>query len=562
MKKKMRGIRSAGTLLLVLIMLIGLIAGCSSNNPSGQSSPSTSPTTGTQGNEAAEGEVDYEAVVTVAMSSGWTDLIPYNNAAGGQYSNIVLGQIYDLLFYVGADGTVSPRAAKSWEQSEDQLTATFYLDEGCMWHDGTPVTAEDYVFTVELITDPDCPANNKRVFDELAGVDENGVRDESEPLGIEALDEYTIRLTFDEPINLEDLMTGGELYIYAIPKHLLEGTDPADYLTNELWNNPIGNGPCVFESTVAGTQLTVRSNENYQLGQPGFGTLIIEYMSNTNMASALIAGDIDFAYPAFGADDVELCRNYDYLTVYRTSTPTAPWMMVMSNVVYTDSRVRQAFSYALDRELLCATLGSENFEPMATPVYEGSQYYNPEYTWTYDPDRALEILRECEADGTFSFDDVVTLYTPAGDREKAAAVVQQNLSDLGLTVEVMITETAAMFGGMVDGEIGIGFANYSVQPNPMYFASMTSNVGQSYVMCTTDMWDNYWSEFTSTSDPEERAQIMDSYQADWLEEQPSIFYACAYDTIAYNSRLGDNIYYEDLNSNGYNWATWNIQVTK
>ena len=120
----------------------------------------------------------------------------------------------------------------------------------------------DYVFTVEMITDPACAASYKTEFDILTGVDSNGVRDTSEELGMVAVDEHTIQMTFDNPVDL-DTMLYNDCNYYPIPKHLLEDVDPADYLTADLWSAPIGSGPVKFESTVAGTELVVTAYEDY-----------------------------------------------------------------------------------------------------------------------------------------------------------------------------------------------------------------------------------------------------------------------------------------------------------
>ena len=138
MKAKSIWMKRALAVCLTAGMIVGL-AGCGG----GETTPNDDPGTKENGNaansgdnESTESEVDYDAVITMALTSGWTDLIPYNNATGGMYSMLVLGQLYDPLVYVSGDGTISARAAKDWKMSEDHRTATFYLDENATWHDG------------------------------------------------------------------------------------------------------------------------------------------------------------------------------------------------------------------------------------------------------------------------------------------------------------------------------------------------------------------------------------------------------------------------------------------
>lgn len=215
MKKNLKKIMS---LLLAVLMTAGLLAGCGGNSePQGSSNSSAPQNVGTdnQGSEGKGGEI----VINMSMNSAWADLIPYNQSTGGNYSIAVLSLIYDRLYGYDADGNIVPRAADSWEIGEDKMSCTFHLNKDAKWHDGEPVTAEDYVFAAEMITDPACPANSKSHYYILKGTDSSGNADGT-PLGVEAVDEYTVKYTFDEIIS-EDVTF--RLYLQAympLPKHL------------------------------------------------------------------------------------------------------------------------------------------------------------------------------------------------------------------------------------------------------------------------------------------------------------------------------------------------------
>ena len=238
------------------------------------------------------------AVVRYGLSNAWDSLMPYNSPSGSNYTRIVCDKIYDRLAYVHADGTLDPRGAVSWESADGGMAALFHLDEGAAFHDGTPVKAEHWADTIALMTHPDCPTLGRSAFSVLAGTDDSGAALAGEALGAEAVDEYTLKLTFKAPTSPEDFLLDRNREYYVLPTHLLEGADPAEVMDLELWQAPVGSGPCQFVEELPGSQLTLRANPDYQLGAPGFDLLVISVVDKSNLLPSLIAGDLD--YYAFG----------------------------------------------------------------------------------------------------------------------------------------------------------------------------------------------------------------------------------------------------------------------
>ena len=161
-------------------------------------------------------------VVRYGISNAWDGLMPYNSVSGSNYARIIYDKIYDRLAYVHADGTLSPRGASSWESTDDGYAVLFHLDERAAFHDGTPVTAENWVETFLLMTDPECPMLGRANFAVLTGTDENGAALAGESLGAEAVDTYTLKLTFKNPTTPEDFLLDKNREFYVLPTHLLE----------------------------------------------------------------------------------------------------------------------------------------------------------------------------------------------------------------------------------------------------------------------------------------------------------------------------------------------------
>ena len=264
------------------LLLAGSLTACGGNS-------ATPVQTGSAGKDDAD-----PVVINYGIASAWDSLMPYNSPSGSNYARMVYDKIYDRLGYVHADGTVTPRAADSWESADDGMAAVFHLNEKAAFHDGTPVTAQNWVDTIALMTDPACPTLGRSAFAVLAGTDDTGAAVEGEALGAEALDDHTLKLTFKTVTTPEDFLLDKNREFYVLPTHLMEGTDPADIMDMDLWTAPIGSGPCKFVSEVSGSTLTLAANDDYQLGAPGFDQLVMTVMDKSSLLTAVIAGDLDY----------------------------------------------------------------------------------------------------------------------------------------------------------------------------------------------------------------------------------------------------------------------------
>ena len=242
------------------------------------------------------GETDTEEAVVVryGISNAWDSLMPYNSPSGSNYSRMIYDKLYDRLAFVHADGSLSPRGAKSWESADDGYSVRFRLDENAAFHDGEPVTARHWADTILRMTDPDCPTLGRSAFAVLAGTDDGGSALPGETVGVTVEDEYTLKLTFKVPTTPEDFLLDKNREYYVLPTHLMEDVAAEDTMEMELWSAPVGSGPCKFFSEVMGSSLVLSANEEYHLGAPGFDQLDITVMDKNSLLTALIAGDLDY----------------------------------------------------------------------------------------------------------------------------------------------------------------------------------------------------------------------------------------------------------------------------
>ena len=440
-------------LTLVFTMVLGLVS-CG-NQPQQQSQTDT----GTETSGQAEGvNLNY------GISNSWDSLMPYYSVSGSNYSRIIYDKLYDRLAYIQPDGTCSPRAATSWESADGGYAILFHLDEGAAFHDGTPVTAQHWVDTIALVTNPACNVLGRDTFAGLTGTDEIGAAIEGENLGAEAVDEYTLKLTFDNPVVPEEFLVEYNRDIYVLPTHLLTDIAPEDLVTSDFWQNPVGSGPCQFVSEVSGSTLVLSANKDYQLGAPGFDTLTITVMDKANLLTALIAGDLD--YYTFGGSISEENRPVAEQAGFAVEEGTVPSTfheLMINNETVDSADLRHAIEKALDKELLCQQNTGSLGTVTNTSILPGTEYSRPAGESAYDPEGAKELLAQAGYDG-----ETFTLACTS-QRASLAALIQQNLADVGIQVEIETVDSATMFAGMSDGTYDLAVASHTPTSLPLWF---------------------------------------------------------------------------------------------
>lgn len=466
---------------------------------------------------ACGSSAETASVVRYGMSNAWDTLMPYNSPSGSNYTRIVCDKIYDRLAYVHADGSLDPRGATSWESADDGMSVVFHLDENAAFHDGTPVTAEHWADTIALMTDPTCAALGRSVFSVLAGTNENGAAIQGETLGAEATDEYTLKLTFKTPTTPEDFLLDRNREFYVLPTHLLEGTEPSEIMDLELWEAPIGSGPCKFVEEIPGSQLTLQSNPDYQLGQPGFDKLVITVMDKSNLLPSLMAGDLD--YYAFGgnlaADDIQTAEDGG-IEVLEGTVPNSFYELMLNNETISSASVRRAIDLALDKEALCLHTAQGLGEPTATDLTPGTEYTSS-LTWSRDVEEAKALLEEGGYDGrTYSL-------ACTSNRSGLAALMQQQLAEADITVTIETVDSATLFSGMAEGTYDMAIASHTPGALPLWFTESRFSEGNNiFHVADLTPYTTLIAQIKAAPGGEERQALVDQLQELLAQERPFI----------------------------------------
>ncbi|GAB3063129.1 oligopeptide ABC transporter substrate-binding protein [Salinicoccus sesuvii] len=202
-----------------------------------------------------------------------------------------------------------------FEVNEDDNTVTFTLKDGINWHDGEPLTINDYVYAYEIIGHPEYPGIRGATdgFTLIEGYNDYKAGDADSISGIEVVDDQTAVFTYTE---LAPSLTAGGFWAYALPEHHYEGVEVADMAeAPETRENPIGIGPFQVDSITPGEAVVMTKFEDYWRGEPNLDGVTLSVVSPSSVANAMETGDIDYAinFPTDQYPDVEDMEGVEWL---------------------------------------------------------------------------------------------------------------------------------------------------------------------------------------------------------------------------------------------------------
>lgn len=381
----------------------------------------------------------------VAAIAGEPDqLDPHKTSA--YFSFEVLENVFDTLVEPDANLEMRPALAQSWDVSPDQLSWTFHLRPGVTFHDGTPFTADDVVFSFRRIID-----------EQLANVDKfSAVTD------VRAADPLTVVIRVKHPT--PNLLTniGGFKGMAIVQRRNVE--------SGQIATHPVGTGPFAFQSQKSGDSITLTANAAYWGGAPKVGGVTFRFISEPSTAlSALQAGEIDWT-DSIPTQRVAQLRDDDSLHLEVTASNDY-WYLALNQAhkPWDDVRARQAVAYGIDRAAIVAatSYGTAAANQLAIP--EGNPWFTAYDRYRYDPDTAKRLLDEAGV-GDVDLDMLVTSEYP--ETVTAAQVIADNLAPLGITVNIRTVDFATWLDEQNSGNFDMLMMGWlgNIDPDDFYYA--------------------------------------------------------------------------------------------
>ena len=425
--------------LISLILFLPLF-GCSSETQEGAPS-SPPPVAGSE--HPGDVAPAYGDLLIQGSIGDASNLIPM--LATDSASHDIAGMIFNGLVKYDKDLKLVGDLAESWKVSQDGLTITFKLRKGVKWQDGEEFTAEDVMFGFQTITSPTTRTAYGGDFKEV----ERAI----------VVDRYTFRVIYKRPF-APGLSSWGSLVV--LPKHLLAGQD---INTTPFSRKPVGTGPFRFKEWKTGEKIVLEVNPTYFEGRPYLDGFVYRIIPDpATMFLELKAGGLDFAglTPLQYKRQTETYkmrrdfRKYRYLAFAYTYLGYN-----LKDEKFKDVRVRQAISYAIDKnEIIQGVLLGLGLKATG-PYKPDTQWYNPNVKkYPHDVEKAKTLLaragwRASGKDGTLQKDGKpfeFTILTNQGNetRAKCAEIIQRRLRAVGIKVKIRTVEWSAFINDFID----------------------------------------------------------------------------------------------------------------
>lgn len=410
--------------------------------------------------------------------------------------------VYDRLIELDVDGNFEPGLAVEWEYLDD-TTLYLKLRQGVEFHDGSDFTAEDVKASYERYSDPDQVSASWWP---------------SGPVTVEIIDEYTVHVKTEQP-------SAPLMYSVAFSP-----IAPAEYHADpELFkeNGQMGTGPFKFKEYDAGNETIIyEANMDYWDGPPRIAELRLEVVADPNtMLAALQTGEADIITRP-EPEHVEIIDNDPNLhTIQNLAIEQMFLGFKTLNPPVDDPLVRRALAHAIDKETICYDILLGQCRPADSHLSISSfGYAVPENNIPYDPDKAIELLKEAGYDdpadlGEIGLGIMLGFYPKA---KEYGEYVIQNLQDIGINAVPHAKEVGALYAEMLEPHPPwhmwmTGFYPSSPEPDLVLYALFKS----------PGLLSNYESETLDETilaegreiDPEKRAEIFEEETLPALMEE-------------------------------------------
>lgn len=444
-------------LSLLAVMLLIVLAACGGS------------TEEENGTETTEQQSEAKNAINIGVTHAPTNINPLQPE--GLVSTYVANLLFLPLVDITSDLDFAPMLAESIT-TEDNQTFTIKLFEDAVWTDGNPVTADDVIFTLELMTNIEVASNFAYMFAIIDGVDENGYLPEGEETisGVKKVDDQTLEITLKAPTTLQIFQDTIGRNLMTLPKAALEDIAPADINKSDFMQKPdVTNGPFKIADIDRNHYVEMVPNEDYFKGVSQLEQLNFKVIDSSQVAPQLKSGEIDMNIPSAGVipvSDYELVQGLDNVETTFGEPIATQYLYINENVI-PDAKQRQAISHALNRELIV-----ENLLKGAGEVTDGfftsiSPYVNENVQpAAFDLEKAKQLLAETNWDQN----QTLSLAVLSGDStlEQAANIIGENLREVGINVEIQMMDLGTLIEWIVSMEYDLAILTVSLTPiNPL-----------------------------------------------------------------------------------------------
>lgn len=469
MKKKVLSAMLAGT------MALSLLSACGSEKPQNIADVTTGSSSAAASSAAAAPAEKQEMTFVLNNIPDGLDPGVTNNS----FAQYVLINCFEGLVTYDETGSLVGGSAESWDISNDGLVYTFHLRDGLKWSDGTPLTAQDFVYSIQRVL---TPATAAQYVSMVTGYVKNAQEfydgtATAEDLGVKAIDDQTLEITLIQPTSyFIDVLS---MWVY----------DPVQQATVEAngdsWTSSpetyVCNGPFKVTGMSLNENVILEKNENYwDAENVTLEKLTFRYiLDNSTALTAYESGEVDGIISVPSSDYARLKAEKAGLQVY-PSYGTVYYNINCEAEPYNDSLVRKALCLAVDRQALIDNVVQVDAQPaysFLAPGYsvdgkditEGRSDYG--LSATADVEAAQAALAEAGYPNGEGFPTLKLSYYQDDTVKKIVEAMAEMLkNNLNINVEVSSNDWAIFYEDVQQGNYEVAAMGWSADYlNPMSF---------------------------------------------------------------------------------------------
>lgn len=477
----------------------------------------------------------YGDTILVGSIGDASNLIPMLAADSASFD--IAGLVYNGLVKYDKNLELTGDLAQSWEISEDPLTILFHLRKGVRWHDGVEFTAEDVLFGYQKLIDPNTLTAYSEDFKQVKQA--------------QVVDRYTFKVTYKKPF--APALASWQI-LPVVPKHLLEGKDINH---SELSRHPIGTGPYRFHKWVTGDHIWLTANRDYFEGRPYIDGYIYRIIPDqATLFLELRSQGIDWS----GLTPLQYRRQTDTSWFQREFRKYryigTGYTYLGYNLLdkrFQDKRVRQAISYAIDKEEIVQGVLLGLGEIATGPYKPDTWAYNPHVKrYPYNPEKAEELLaqagwKDTDGDGILDKNGEpfrFTIMTNQGNHQRRLTleIIQRKLRKVGIDVKPRVVEWSTFINQFINKkDFEAIILGWSLSQDPdqydIWHSSKTAPRELNFISYNNSEVDELLEKGRSVFDQKIRKQYYDRLQEILAEEQPYTFLYIPYALQAVHRRF-------------------------
>ena len=369
-------------------------------------------------------------------------------------------ELFEGLTRLDEKGIPQPALAESWTVTPDGRTYTFRLRPGICWSDGTPITAEDFIYSWRRVLDPKAGCGNAYMLYPILNAEEyNNEAAQAEDLGLKAVDNATLQVTLKNPAAYFLGLTAFHVF-YPVPRHVVEAA-PDTWASN--YETVVGCGPYTITKWVHSSEIVLKKNDRYWNRDSVRSSCIIMPISETKSTRLTIveSGQADLMLDPPTADEDRLRDK----GLYRVEPilGTTYYLFNVTKPPFDNPMVRKAFALAVTREDMVKTIIRNGRSPayalVPSGIVNGGKDFRQEggKLMTDNATLARELLNQSGYHG----EPVAILYNTNELNKAVAESIQAMWKNvLGVKAELINQETKVFYDTRENGDYQVATTNW------------------------------------------------------------------------------------------------------